>query len=162
MILALAVLGLSASLVTEKVCNSEYCVFTLRTLWEELAHITSGLRTTRYCTFLGIYGIVIASVGTASLFVDRIPLVAPLVGDSIGALLYMAGGIAWGINLSKLPYSCGEFKKAYQNTWYMDSLVSVCRRCEADHGLVWALFGCTAALAICDLLRRRDQVQSLK
>lgn len=162
MILAFAVLGLSASLVTDKVCspNETLCLFTVRSLWG--VNHSGGLRTARYCTFLGTYGIAIAAVGTASLFVDRIPTVAPLVGDSIGALLYLAGGIAWVINLAKLPDSCSDWKKAQPNAWFVDAFVSACRRCEADHGLVWALFAFTAALAICDLFRRRDQAQSLK
>lgn len=158
MILALAVLGLSASLVNERFCNSEenYCIRALTLLWD----YERGYRTTRYCTFLGIYGTVTAAVGASSLFVDSIPTIVPLVADSIGAMFHLAGGIAWVVDLAKLPYSCGDIKKFSSRFWYRDSLASTCQRCEADHGLVWALFAFTAGLAICDFVRRRDLVQS--
>lgn len=160
MILALAVLGLSASLVNERFCNSEehICYRALTLLWR----YERGYRTTRYCTFLGIYGVLTAAVGTASLFVDSIPTIAPLFGDSIGAMFYLAGGIAWVVDLAKLDTSCSDVKKFYSPMWYADPVESTCKRCEADHGLVWALFAFTAGLAICDFLRRRDLVQSSK
>lgn len=158
MILAIAVLGLSASLVNERFCDSKEnsCVRALSLLWG----YQRGYRTTRYCTFLGIYGTVTAAVGTASLFVDSIPTIVPLVGDSIGAMFYLAGGIAWVVDLGKLNRSCSEIKEWYSAFWYADGVESTCKRCEADHGLVWALFAFTAGLAICDFVRRRDLVQS--
>lgn len=160
MILAIAVLGLSASLVNEKFCSSKahYCVFALTRLWGPY----HAYGTTRYCTFLGIYGILTAAVGTASLFFDSISTIVPLVGDGIGAMFYLAGGIAWVVDLAKLKFSCNDVKKMYSGYFYADSLASTCKRCEADHGLVWALFAFTAGLAICDFLRRRDLVQSSK
>lgn len=158
LILAIAILGLSASLVAEKFCDSDYCILTLSTLWAG----ATGFRTTHYCIFLGLYGIAIATFGTICLFMDRIPMMVPLVGDSIGALFFLAGGIAWTVNLARLEESCGDMKNRWSGYPFADSLVSTCRRCEADHGLVWALFACTAILAICDFFRRRDQGQSSK
>lgn len=158
MILAIAILGLSASIIADKACNPEggLCISAERILsWENL-----GLKTIRYCIFLGTYGILIASVGTASLFVDKIPMIVPLVGDSIGALFYLSGGIAWIASLNNV--SCRKRIWRYVSEWYTDFATSACKRCEADHGLAWALFAFTASLAICDFLRRRDQVQSFR
>lgn len=162
MILAIAVLGLSASLVAEEYCEAGWkvttCISVLNRVWAS----DRALRTARYCVFLGLYGIVIAAVGLASLFVERIPSMISLVGDSLGVLFYLAGGIAWVVNLAALPVSCGYLKEFYSGLWFADSLKSACMRCEADHGLMWALFAVTACLAICDFVRRRDLVQSSK
>lgn len=158
MIIAIAVLGLSASLVNEKICNSDVCVYALKEIWGP----RDVFRTVRYSTFLGIYGILTGAVGTISLFVDSIPTIAPLVGDSIGALLYLAGGIAWMVDIENLPRSCSKFKELGLPSWYAKALTGTCRRCEADHGLVWALFAFTAGLYICDYVRRRQLVQSAK
>lgn len=160
MIIALAVVGLSASLVNEKFCNSEenVCVLALTGLW----NYERGFRTTRYSTFLGIYGILTSAVGLISLFVGSIPTIAPLVGDSIGTMLFLAGGIAWVVDLEKLPVSCNEYKEWKSQAWYAESLGGTCRRCEADNGLVWALFAFTAGLVICGYVRRRELVQSSK
>lgn len=160
MILAIAVLGLSASIVADKVCSSEeqLCVSAEFVLALERL----GLRTVRYGMFIGVYGMMIASVGTAALFVDKIPMIVPLFGDAIGAVFYLAGGIAWLVELARLPVSCSKIKWRFSNNWYSDFATSLCRRCEAEHGLVWALFAFTAALALCDLFRRRDQVHSFK
>lgn len=160
MILAIAVLGLSASLVNERYCSPKEnsCILAQTTLWPP----NGKYGTTRYCTFLGIYGILAATVGTASLFLDMIPTIVPLVGDSIGAMFYLAGGIAWVVDLGKLRMSCSEFEEWYSGEFFADSVESTCKRCEADNGLVWALFAFTAGLAICDFLRRRDLVQSSK
>lgn len=158
MIIAIAVLGLSASLVNERICDSDVCVYALDGVWPG----RDVFRTTRYSTFLGIYGIITGAVGTISLFVDSIPTIAPLVGDSIGALLYLAGGIAWVVDLENLPVSCNEYKEWYSQNWLAESLGGTCRRCEADNGLVWALFAFTAGLVICGYVRRRELVQSAK
>lgn len=160
MIIAIAVLGLSASLVNEQICNSEktLCQWALKGIWGH----RDVFRTTRYSTFLGIYGILTGAVGTISLFVDSIPTIAPLLGDGIGALLFLAGGIAWMVDIENLPMSCGKYKKLGSDYWYAKPLASTCRRCEADHGLVWALFAFTAGLYICDYVRRRQLVQSAK
>lgn len=158
MIIAIAVLGLSASLVNEKIVDSEknLYIYALTGIWG----YRDVFRTTRYSTFLGIYGILTCAVGTISLFVDSIPTIAPLVGDGIGALLFLAGGIAWMVDIENLPMSCGKYKE--KDWWYAESLPGPCRRCEADHGLVWALFAFTAGLVICGYVRRRELVQSAK
>lgn len=164
MILAIAILGLSASILAEKFCHEDnvHCESTLYYL--RLYGLEAG--PLRYSIFLGIYGILVAIIGTASLFVDMIPPIVPLVGDSIGAVFFLAGGIAWVVNLSKLKASCSDFKGYsdfwWPNPWWAGRAESSCRRCEADHGLIWAIFAFTAALALCDFLRRRDRVQSSK
>lgn len=164
MILAIAILGLSASILAEKLCDPDngYCGSTM----DYLQMYGLQAEPLRYSIFLGIYGILIAIIGTASLFMDMIPLIVPLVGDSIGAMFYLAGGIAWVVNLSNLKASCSDFKDYsdywWADSWWADGAESSCRRCEADHGLTWAIFAFTAALALCDFLRRRDRVQSSK
>lgn len=159
MILALAITGLSASLVAEKFCDKNSCYIALTAFGDD-----EGVRLGRYSIFLGLYGIVVAAVGIASLFVDSIPLTIPLVGDSIGALFYLAGGIAWAVKLRNLNIYCSEipkwFKLVFPDAWFADDLVGTCRRCEADHGLVWSMFAFTTGLVICDYFRRRNRIQS--
>lgn len=158
MILAIAILGLSVNLVKEKVCDSTGgCTPALGFFWIAY-NLAPG--PVRYSIFMGIYGILIATIGTASLFVDSIPSIVPLAGDSIGALFYLAGGIAWTVDLAKLYISCSGMQGL--DDLYSDQGASVCKRCEADHGLVWALFAFTAGLAMCDFVLRRGQVQSFK
>lgn len=121
-----------------------------------------GWKTTiRYCIFLGIYGIMIAALGIASLYVDKIPTEVPLVVDSIGALFYLAGGIAWAVRFTGQNIPCSVVP-AWATDSYIKAWLSACKRCEADAGLAWSLFVFTALLAICGFLRRRDQVQSSK
>lgn len=128
MILAIAIVGLSASLIHEEICSSELnlCLLALRQLWNK----GSGEKTVRYCMFLGLYGIVIAAVGTAALFVDRIPMVVPLVGDSLGALFYLAGGIAWVVNFGGAEYTCSDWDDGNaSHLWYSKATANACKRC---------------------------------
>lgn len=105
--------------------------------------------TLHYSIFLGIYGILTAAAGIVALYLEKIPLIAPLVADTFGALFYLSGGVAWLVASSR-PELYGY--------WY-DVPTAEARGAE---GLVWTLFAFTACLAICSFLRRRDNVQSFK
>lgn len=154
MILAIALLGLSISIIAQRVCWADGL--------SRICYLAVGYaarRTIRYSVFLGVYGIVVSATGALSLFVERIPTIISLAGDSLGVLFYLAGGIAWVVHFANTG-PCDE-----SNFWWADApavnqFVGACRRCEAEHGLVWALFAFTAGLAICDYFRRRDQARS--
>lgn len=164
MILAMALLGLSISILAQKICLPSVYTSLCKAVW-----FTSGLppsmkKTISYSVFLGVYGIVVSAIGTVSLLVESIPTIVPLVGDGLGILFYLSGGIAWVVDSAHLRYSDnnGEaWANPYRDEWWLD-VEGAYRRCEAEHGLVWALFAFTAGLAICDYFRRRDQVKSLR
>lgn len=114
MILAIALLGLSISLLHEKY-NSEFN----RKAWPvgDAFGRDHGPRTVRYCVFLGLYGILISAVGTLALLIGRIPTIVSLVGDSFGALCFLAGGIAWVVSIGGRKHTCSEWKDVPANEW---------------------------------------------
>lgn len=183
MILAIALLGLSVSLIHDR-CktfgdNNRVCLFSSA----DTIFSNHTSRTVDYSIFLGIWGMLISAIGTVALFVDGIPTVVPLVGDCLGALFFLAGGIAWVVRIGSRQWSCselrdGNWEEIFDSDWYVkyfgwivpqdakdwtqDAVASTCRQGEAAHGLAWALFAFTAGLAICDYFRRRDQAKSLR
>ncbi|KAG8167272.1 hypothetical protein KVR01_002961 [Diaporthe batatas] len=164
LILAAALLGVSISLLAHEACQTESDSFRFCTPTPS----SNAKSTVNYGIFLGVYGIVISAIGALFLFVERIPTAIPLAGDGLGTLFYLAGGAAWVAAFGKIR--CNNMKLDFfdtpaglreMNKSTRDQLVGNCRRCEAEHGLVWALFALTASLAICDYFRRRDQAKSL-
>jgi hypothetical protein len=157
MILAIALLGLSASLAGPPWELCHQTVFEVRDCVEP----DGIMRTVRYSLFLGICAMLISTIGIVSLFVDRIPMIIPFVGDALGAVLSLAAGLAWALNYASLDLNCDEL---IYNQYILipDKFKSLCRRLEADQGLAWALFVFTTSLFICDFFRRRDLTKSAK
>lgn len=56
---------------------------------------------TSFASFTGGFGIVVAAIGVASMFIDAIPTLVPLVVEGLAALFFLAGGI-----VSHLFFSC--------------------------------------------------------
>lgn len=48
---------------------------------------------TGFGSFAGAFGIIVAAVGIAAVFVERIPGVVTLVADALAGLCFLAGGI---------------------------------------------------------------------
>lgn len=161
MILAIALLGLSHNILIHEACNSQFnrCYTLIYEVYDKEA-----VSTVAYSIFLGAYGLLLSAISIASLFVDRIPTIIPLVGDSFGTLFYLAGGIAWVVNIfASRTYTCGELEALDPKIiWWKDDAASICRQGNAAEGLVWALSAFTACLVICDYLRRRDLAKSSK
>lgn len=55
--------------------------------------------TLRYSVFTGAIAMIIAAIGIICLFIHKIPPFIPMVIDAVGALLLVAGGIAWAVGL---------------------------------------------------------------
>ncbi|KAK3353687.1 marvel domain-containing protein [Lasiosphaeria hispida] len=55
--------------------------------------------TTKYSSFTGGFGILVAAIGVAGLFFDAIPDIVNLALDALAGLLFAAGGIAWAIGI---------------------------------------------------------------
>lgn len=179
MILAIALLGLSINLIKSACFELLVCVWPLVWAFGKQAH---GPRTVGYSIFLGLFGIMISTIGTVALFIDGIPTIVPLVGDSFGALCFLAGGIAWIVNTGGRIHTCGEWNDVPDNewartlndsvrnsdrlsdaiAWVKDVTISACKQGNAEHGLAWALFTITTCLVICNYLRRRDLAKSSK
>ncbi|KAK3398849.1 marvel domain-containing protein [Sordaria brevicollis] len=72
--------------------------------------IGSAPTTTKYSVFTGAYGIIEGLFGIAALFASFIPDVVVLGADAVGALVLLAGGIAWAIGTRSV--SCTDIRKA--------------------------------------------------
>ncbi|KAK0714780.1 marvel domain-containing protein [Lasiosphaeris hirsuta] len=59
----------------------------------------SAPTTTKYSSFTGGFGILVAGAGVAGLFFDAIPDIVNLALDTLAGLLFAAGGIAWAIGI---------------------------------------------------------------
>jgi hypothetical protein len=120
----------------------------------------------RYCIFLGIYGIISAIINIVSLFVTAVSALVPLLMNIMGAMLFLAGGVAWAVNFRKIIFSCSEVIEALEfsgfSRSFAESTATSCRRCAVDEALVFTLFALSLSLAVCSLLHRRSLVQSAK
>ncbi|KAM7214343.1 Marvel domain containing protein [Rhypophila decipiens] len=82
---SIVVLGLAATLIAAQVYGSSHT-------------------TLRYSTFTGGFGLIVAAVGTAGLFISAIPELVVLGLDALAGVFFIAGGIAWAIGLK--GFSC--------------------------------------------------------
>ncbi|KAH8897170.1 hypothetical protein GQ53DRAFT_818449 [Thozetella sp. PMI_491] len=78
--------------------------------------------TMRYAVFLGAYGLILAALGVASLFLEAIPSIIPVGFKAIGALLFVAGGIAWAVGLKGL--SCSDSTSPNIDNLYTNPLLN--------------------------------------
>ncbi|CAN8101266.1 unnamed protein product [Discula destructiva] len=71
--------------------------------------------TTRYSVFVGAFGMLVGVLGLIAVFLDRIPSLVPMVADGLGALLSLAGGIAWAVAMKSQSCTEASLKKLYDN-----------------------------------------------
>ncbi|KAK1999829.1 hypothetical protein LX36DRAFT_460590 [Colletotrichum falcatum] len=64
--------------------------------------------TTKYGTFTGGFGLAVAVLGLASVFIDAIPALVVMAADALSGLLLLGGGIAFAIGLRGV--TCAENK----------------------------------------------------
>ncbi|KAM7198771.1 Marvel domain containing protein [Rhypophila sp. PSN 637] len=83
---SIVVLGLAATLIAAQVYGSSHT-------------------TLRYSTFTGGFGLIVAAIGTAGLFISAIPELVVLGLDALAGLFFIAGGIAWAIGLKGVSCS---------------------------------------------------------
>lgn len=69
--------------------------------------------TTAYSSFVGGFGMFVAIVGIASLFVEFLQGIIMLVLDGLASLIFLAGGLAVAIGLRGV--SCGNLKQEEDN-----------------------------------------------
>ncbi|EAQ87147.1 predicted protein [Chaetomium globosum CBS 148.51] len=136
--------------------------------------------TTRYSTFTGGFGMIVAGVGVLCTFVSFVPELVPLVLDGLAALFFLGGGIAWAYGL-KDTSNCSNYEtmlyspllnqgsiKFGDKTGYgvaagedatpesiMSALKGNCQRAQADEILQFLCFGLGTALVGLGFLQRR-------
>ncbi|EHA55262.1 hypothetical protein MGG_08113 [Pyricularia oryzae 70-15] len=139
---------------------------------------------TSFASFTGGFGIVVAAIGVASMFIDAIPTLVPLVVEGLAALFFLAGGIALAIamkgvscdgDLGSEAYGVRFFNKILNggcptvNRCYVsdkiifspeegnDSLKARCVRTQADFAFQFiAMFAALGALAMTFFTARRS------
>lgn len=133
--------------------------------------------TTRYTTFTGGFGMITSGLGLLLLFLtsfaDSIPQLVPIALDTLTALFFAAGGIAWAVGLrgtdgcSNYPnmlrnallnqgsVDLGDGKTAYgvigendDEGAVMGKLKGNCQRAQADEVLQFICFGFALSLVI--------------
>lgn len=55
------------------------------------------------------------SLGLIAVFIDRIPSLVPIVADGLGALFFLAGGIAWAVAMKGQTCTEASLKQLYGN-----------------------------------------------
>lgn len=159
-LMAVTVLGLAAAMIANQVYGTPPV-------------------TTRYSTFTGGFGMIVAGVGAVCTFVS-VPELVPIVVDILGALFFLGGGIAWAYSL-KDTANCSNYETMIYNPLLnqgtltvgdqtvvgvagpegatvdvvMSRLKSNCQRAQADEVLQFLCFGVGAVLVGLGLLQMR-------
>ncbi|KAJ4414255.1 hypothetical protein N0V82_008037 [Gnomoniopsis sp. IMI 355080] len=71
--------------------------------------------TTRFSVFVGAFGMIVGALGLVAVFIDRIPSLVPMIADGLGALFFLAGGIAWAVAMKGQSCSATSVKQLYGN-----------------------------------------------
>lgn len=71
--------------------------------------------TTRYSVFTGAFGMIVAAVGAAGLFLQAIPPLVPMAMDAVSGILLAAGGIAWAVGLKGISCKLEDSNKMYES-----------------------------------------------
>lgn len=58
---------------------------------------------------------IVGALGLVAIFIDRIPSLVSLVADGLGALFFLAGGIAWAVAMKGQSCTEASLKKLYSN-----------------------------------------------
>ncbi|KAK3293864.1 marvel domain-containing protein [Chaetomium fimeti] len=137
--------------------------------------------TTRYCTFTGGFGMIVAAVTTVcTIFLSStVPELVPIVLDGLAGLFFLGGGIAWAYSL-KDTANCSNYDQMLLNpllnqgsltvgdrTAYgvvgsdddvetvMNRLKGNCQRAQADEVIQFICFGIGIALVAIGLVQMR-------
>ncbi|TLD26717.1 hypothetical protein PspLS_05286 [Pyricularia sp. CBS 133598] len=139
---------------------------------------------TSFASFTGGFGIIVAAIGVASMFIDAIPTLVPLVAEGLAAVFFLAGGIALAVAMKGVSCDGGIESEAATirffnkilnggcptvNRCYVsdkdypsldeanDSLKARCVRTQADFAFQFiALFAALGALAMTFFTARRS------
>lgn len=140
---------------------------------------------TSFASFTGGFGLVVAAIGIAAIFIDAIPTLVPLVAEALASLFFLAGGIALAIAMKGvscdggfdtqaaldrfsnkiLNGGCPTSKRCYATgnespsspDEVNDSLKSRCVRTQADFAFQFiALFAALGALAMTFIASKRS------
>lgn len=57
----------------------------------------------------------VGALGLLTVFIDRIPSLVSIVADSLGALFFLAGGIAWAVAMKGQTCTESSLKELYGN-----------------------------------------------
>lgn len=136
--------------------------------------------TTRYCTFTGGFGMIVAGVGVLSTFVSFLPDLVPIVLDGLSGLFFLGGGIAWAYSL-KDTANCSNYEQMLYNPLLNQGTISVggetgygvisspedspetvinrlkgnCQRAQADEIIQFLCFGLAVGLVAIGLVQQR-------
>lgn len=89
------------------------------------------------------------AVGLVSLFLDRVPDFVPMVGDGLGALFFLASGIAWAVGMKDQTCSLSSSQKLYDNPL----LNQGCQPGGGDNPYCYVMEGTKTAEALWDKLQ---------
>ena len=102
----------------------------------------------------------------SSLFVSAVLTLVPLVLNTLGTLLFLAGGITWAVNFNKLMISCGKVTNLLKEGGASDPFAmktkNSCKQCAAAEVLLFIMFPLSACLAVCAFLQHRTLKQSAR
>lgn len=91
--------------------------------------------TTGYSSFAGGFGMLIALIGFISIFVEFLQGIVMLVLDTLGSLIFLAGGIAVAVGLRGV--SCGNSVDTYNNNLLNGGLSSISKLKVDGFKLAW-------------------------
>ncbi|KAH8646265.1 marvel domain-containing protein [Xylariales sp. PMI_506] len=63
---------------------------------------------TGFSSFAGAFGIIVAVIGIAALFVERLPGMLTMITDGLASVFFLAGGIALAIAMKNTPCSSND------------------------------------------------------
>lgn len=126
-------------------------------------------RNLHYSFFLGAYGILLAILNIVSMlvssFASAISTLLLLLMNSIGAALFLAGGVAWAVVFKNMSLSCSQMAGGRDVNFshrFIMSIYHACIRCNAIEILLFCLFPLSLALVFCFYVLRRGITQSRK
>lgn len=90
--------------------------------------------TTAYSSFVGGFGMLVALIGFASLFVELLQGIIMLVLDGLASIIFLAGGLAVAIGLRGVSCSTSD---SGQLSMYQNSLVNTGCHGEVPHLQCW-------------------------
>ncbi|EAA32654.1 hypothetical protein GE21DRAFT_6701 [Neurospora crassa] len=143
--------------------------------------VGSAATTTQYSVFTGTYAILEGFLGIVALFLSSFPDIVVLGADAIGALVLLAGGIAWAVETR--GFSCtdptkakkildnnllNQGKRKYKGDWYYgilygdpsaetawSRLQSSCKKGLADEVFQFLAFAVLVVLLVVGWIRWR-------
>lgn len=62
-----------------------------------------------------VSSMIAGAIGLVAVFFDRVPSLVPMVTDGLGALFFLAGGIAWAVGMKGQTCSLSDADKLFEN-----------------------------------------------